>query len=1118
MPGLTDSLPQSSVLTGLVGQLKDGMSGVKPPDMPADKIQTASDGLQLPIPDASSFHAAIPDDAKNLSANLPDPASLAKPLADPIGKVHDFLSFDFSKFQQGQAAAAPAPANGAANAAPTVLATLESLSAPIDDVIRLLKDPELGRVLQALSDVTGKQEFAQAPGKVEEAAGGIKTVLHDNIEGVIVGFVSLATAHSVQEQIAARVTAAGSYSPANTQARFQAVLDQYAGPTPLASLIASTDPADANALGALVSRLTSANQAFQAYTTGLVLDFAVTEASLALLDVSDFEAQWQQIDDAVSKVDWSAAGKLAGDISGEFQGMKAKLAGLAPYTIDQFKQAIQTGVANIDQMIGKFDPSHIVTAIQNVVKMILAPFEKLEEFKTQVETIVRGALGTIRDAVQKINIKPLIDQVKQALATVGDAIKKVAAVIQDVRNTIQSALDTVKQALDGVKTFVLDPQKGLKKQIEDVFHGIESVLDALKIQDVVNEVKSLLQPINDALGKIEFKPIIDAVIQAIDTITGILNKVAPLLVSDALKQKLAEAAQFLQQIDFGKIGSDMQAGFDEILSTVNQDALGAFQAEYEQVVGAIKNFDPEPLLQEAQKEVFDPLLAELEKVHPGDLLKPVNDAFTTAHDALAKFHPETTFAFLSDFFKGLIAQIEAVSPEKLLAPIESMLDNLRSQISSLLHIDVIVAAFQKFRDWVKAAVTGLDLFGPVLDAFEQGHLQMRNAIANFDGSILTGFIAKALDGLFSKLGAPINVDGFSAAISAIASGPGDASQRLTALQQSLSAASANLAAFDGQSALTTLRGAYSALTAAAAARTGAALPANAAALIASLDPMPALAPILPKIDRVKTAAAGASSGFSQMVAPFQAVLHNLDGPLNLLHILFSPLTILRDIMVAPLQGLFPGHTFTGPQDVLVYFLDQLGPAELLPVIQPFFQTVENKLKSFVDDAVLDPVGETIKTIAGIPDLLNIHSLVDAITGVFKDVEGVIQSLDPTPLIQDVVKDYQEIVKTLDDVNPAPFIAEISKIYEDDIVGVIKSVSPEDLLLPPLKELFQKISAALGAFDIQAIFKPVLDKLHTLDGDLGGGLQQVEGSWQKMLAALSSATGDSAGASVSAQAA
>ncbi len=133
-----------------------------------------------------------------------------------------------------------------------------------------------------------------------------------------------------------------------------------------------------------------------------------------------------------------------------------------------------------------------------------------------------------------------------------------------------------------MKTFVLDPQNGLKKKIEDVFNGINTVLDELKIQDVVDEIKSLLQPVNDALAKVEFKPIIDAVLQAINTITGILKTVAPLLVTDALKQKLADAAAFLQQIkDFGKMRKRCLAQVVRSNSSrvSTRTRLGALQAD-----------------------------------------------------------------------------------------------------------------------------------------------------------------------------------------------------------------------------------------------------------------------------------------------------------------------------------------------------------------------------------------------------------------------------------------------------------------------------------------------------------------------------------------------------------
>jgi hypothetical protein len=184
------------------------------------------------------------------------------------------------------------------------------------------------------------------------------------------------------------------------------------------------------------------------------------------------------------------------------------------------------------------------------------------------------------------------------------------------------------------------------------------------------------------------------------------------------------------------------------------------------------------------------------------------------------------------------------------------------------------------------------------------------------------------------------------------------------------------------------------------------------------------------------------------------------------------------------------------------------------MLQALFQTIEAKLKSLLDKAMLDPLGEIINTIKGATGILDIHNLIDAINGVFKDIEGVIKSLDPTPIIQEIEADYKQITSMLDQVNPSQFIQEVAKIYEDDIIGVVKNISPETLLVPPLRELFQKIADALGAFNIEAIFKPVLDRLHTLDGDLGGGLHQVEDSWKQMLAVLASSTGGSASASAS----
>jgi len=929
----------------------------------------------------------------------------------------------------------------------------------------------------------------------------------------MLALAAMLSAHSSQELLGGRVSAAvGDFSSTDTEARLNLVLGQYDG---LAALVGQSDVA---ATEALKARLTPLNAGFQAYIGNLARDFAMTEIALATLEVSDLEPQWDQIKNALSRVDWSAANDVAGAITAEIQKIKDRLTVTAGFTIEEYKKTVQTGLADINSLVDKFDPATTVASIQGVVKTILSPLQKVEDLKTQVETIVRGALGTVRDAVQKIDLKPLVNTVKQAMAALSSSLAEVSKIFEDLRTSIQTVLDAVKKALEAAKVFILDPQNGLKKKIEEVFNTVNSVLDGLHIQDVVNEVKALLQPINAALAKIEFQPIIKAVLDAIQTITEVLKTVGPVLVTDALKQKLADAAAFLQQIDFGKIGQDVTAAFDEILAAVDQDALGAFQTEYDQVVASLKNLDPEPALQGVQKEVFDPLLDELKKVHPADLLKPVGDAFATAHETLAKFNPVDTFSFMTDFFHGLLAKIDEISPAKLLVPIEAMLDGLRAKIAALLHFDVITAAFEKFKAWVQPAIGGLDLFSPILAEMSAGHAQMKDAIQNFDGGAFTQFLANLLHGALSRLGVVANAAGLSGVFAAITSASEAPGQRLAGMQASLDDCASRLGAVDIQSALTALGGRYSEVKAALAARSGATLPNDILQLIGALDPMPVLAPMLPKIDRVKAAAVSTAAGFGATTAPLAAVMNSLGSAYNLLQTLLSPTKLLRDMLLAPLAGLFPDQKFSGPKAVLLYFLDQFDPAELRPGLETLFGTLDAKLKMLVKDAVLDPVGEIIKTVKDAIDILNIHSLVDAIDGVFKDVEGVIQALDPSPLIKEVDADYQQIVHMLDQINPTQFIQEIAKIYDDDIVGVIQGISPEKLLLPPLRSLFEKISQALGAFDIKAIFEPVLDRLKSMDTDLGGGLQQVEASWQQMLAVLSSTTGDSASVSVSAQAA
>jgi hypothetical protein len=147
--------------------------------------------------------------------------------------------------------------------------------------------------------------------------------------------------------------------------------------------------------------------------------------------------------------------------------------------------------------------------------------------------------------------------------------------------------------------------------------------------------------------------------------------------------------------------------------------------------------------------------------------------------------------------------------------------------------------------------------------------------------------------------------------------------------------------------------------------------------------------------------------------------------------------------------------------------------------------------------------------------LNISVLTDAIQGVFDEVEGIIQQFNPAPLVQAIDEVYQRVLTLLQKLDPGAFITEVDTLYHEDIVGVVQAISPEELLLPVLRELFDTIKETLVALDIEVLFKPVIESLRGLEQQLSEGLHRTGVAYEHMLDALDAATDGSASVTVSA---
>ncbi|MCI0441205.1 MAG: hypothetical protein L0177_19045, partial [Chloroflexi bacterium] len=331
-------------------------------------------------------------------------------------------------------------------------------------------------------------------------------------------------------------------------------------------------------------------------------------------------------------------------------------------SLDQLQALVRQGLAQAKSALESVDIGGVTQIFQDFTRTVTEPFKQIEAFKVEVETLVRDAFQAVEDAVRQIDLSTIRGAFEQGLAQVEQQLNDLDAIFSTVRSEIEGALNQVKGALDGARNFILDPQNGLKKKIEEVFAALFGLLDQLNIQGAVDQVNRVLQPITAELGRIEFAPVIDTTVSVIDTIVDVLGTVAPLLVTDDLKHKLAEATQFLRQIDFDAIAQTLHDLFDEILSAVDEEALGRLKEEYNNVVTAVNQLDPAPALEALQQEVFDPLIADLEKFEPAQLLQPVQEAFDAARGALDGFDPAATLAFITEFFDDLMARVGELSP------------------------------------------------------------------------------------------------------------------------------------------------------------------------------------------------------------------------------------------------------------------------------------------------------------------------------------------------------------------------------------------------------------------------------------------------------------------------
>lgn len=1095
---LSDQIPGPAALTDLLGQLKSEIGKFQIPGFPVSDIEKLAGSFTVSLPDTSTWPEIIPGDVTSLLKQFPDVSKLAAPLLDPLSEIQSVISIDFgSERSKIENVINSIPPISSESPEKFLRSLLEIFSRFADEFKDSTALKTAGFILSIFSGgklKSGSEEFAAIFKQVQ-------AFLQDRIGNFLLAILSISSLGTLTFKIEEAARAVPRFfSLDEIKLQFESLNTAF--PQSLSVDLKGLDWNDVGKVDAFRTKLRVAGTAFNEFHSGLVRGLALTEASTAFLNPELLLKRAAVIQQTISSIDTNHLKGLAELIQQALEKFKSSLTLDANLGIDQYKSLLSEGLQFAISEINKLDPGKIQSVIEGFLQFITKPLEQFENLKNEIETIVRDAFQLIQDGIKKVDISPLRNSFEQAMGQLEKQIKELEQVIQKVRQAVEGILNQASSSLGAAKEFILDPQNGLKKKIEDLFQAVIQVFETLNLKGVVDDISASVNVVSQGVIKIEFAPVIDAAVQAMNTIADILKQIGPLLVTDDLRQKLNEATEFLRQIDFEAIRETLVTAFDEILAGIDVEAFAKFKLEYGKVLESIDKIDPSPALEDLQKEVFDPIITELEKFKPADLFQPVQSGFDEAISQVSGFDPTESFRFIEEFFEDLLSKFREISPVKLLEPIEQSLAEARKSIQNFLRLDEINAFLREIQNVVNPFLEKLNIV-EFLDALEPAHEMLKKAIQDFDAPSMFSIPASALREFFAKTGIVLNSEGLRRFVEALRSKTTGFQESLHSLSKELEASAADLSRLDIKSFVSQLLPKFTELKGSFQFQ-GELGPVQLEVLaeIDTLDPMKSLSPLISKAERTKAAVASLIASVQQIVGSLSSVFTSADQLVqSIASLILGPIEVIRGLTSEPLRTIFPGQSFTSVKDWMLYLIDQIKPGQWRSQFESLGAAVVSKLKALFSDIIFNPIQNLFKSIQEKIDLLSLEFLKQAIQKAFDEVEAVIQQFNPAPLLDEIRATYTRISELLNGLNPAAFITEIDRLYNEDVLGVIKAISPKELLLPVLQELFGKIKGFIVSLDIEIIFKPVIDHLHLLRDQLDTGLTDVGVAFDGMLDAI-----------------
>jgi hypothetical protein len=753
---------------------------------------------------------------------------------------------------------------------------------------------------------------------------------------------------------------------------------------------------------------------------------------------------------------------------------------VSPEAIAAIQDAVQPVVDWLEDVTALLDFGGAQAEIAEVATAARALAADIESELTGVGVNVQSAFAEVGTAIAGIGLDDLRDQLTAQIEQFGQqAQREIARAFEPAREGATAAVDAVSTALDSFDPAVI------VNALQDVVDGIAGVLSGPEVSAAIDQVRQAVDAVVEALRSLSFQPVTDEVVALIDQMRDGLKSVIDNELNDATKAAVGAAMSVLPG-DLHPATDPLVDEFDELVETGPLQLLNRVKDAPKQLLDGLTRFEPAALVGDQLSAPYRELLDRAGGFSAAQLFAAADAELARARQRLVQTaRPSRALEPLRAPVQELFARLDAFSAEALLEPLTERVEQTIAQIIEASPVDEILDAINGVFDTVRDVLTFAQRIQSVADRIRQLFEAFVDADAQFDA-----WRDELLDKVPGAGHAPL-------------------ANALTALNAALNGArhSDILAAFDAASA-------------------------TVAAELDGLNPGARLSRIVSAYGRLATRVGGLPASATRdaahmVLARFNPTQPLHSAPLRLAADLRSTITSAR----AALVGLGGEWTetvdgFAPLRNVDAAALRDLVAAQIDPALQPvrFVFTSLGNLAAPVAGTV-ESLTALISTLTTRVDaLLTGPTSLSAISGAVQDVVDALRNIDLGFLgrsLDEVLLTVRDQVRTIDPARlgdelddafeqalsvlslntiiPAEDIAELDAAWQS-VIDKLRVLDPGELVEDALQPIWDDtVLPLLDAFDLTPVFAALIEFLESLKGELRGGLDDVNGAYQSLIA-------------------